>query len=709
VVASGAERYFAIMAVLLAASCGGEPASGLRVVHRFTAVGSPDATRTIPATMERRARARFPARSGSTAFLPTATIADDTRVVLATHPAAIFGWRTTVRPSRNGHVGTTRRLPAELADAGQVVLSVRARAWKPKRGEWRAQPPAIVDVERTPKGALVRVDAKVQPTATVADIQVLANRPPLTEHTEHRTEVVSVPEDGVLDVALGVLDAARLVGPVTFEVSLCDGDACDTAFSETVTPSEPAATGWLPRRIPLGAWEGTRRAFVFRTTDPTGHSLPVWGTPTLLAPGTSPAPTNVLLISIDTLRRDHLDLYGYERETAPFLTTLAARGTVFDGLVAEAATTGPSHMTMFTSLPALVHGLTGGLRSIDVPVTTMAETFLAAGRRTAAFTEDGPLAQHSGFGLGFEVYTENKSATLLHPSGQVDRTFGQVREWLAAHGEEPFFVFAHTFQVHAPYAPPDRYGVFFTEEPSPERAARPARGRKAAVQYDREIRYVDDELRSLVAWMEERQLLGNTLLVIVSDHGEEFYEHGSLGHGTLPWQQVLGVPLVMVGPGVPAGRREPGIVHHVDLMPTILTLAGVGIPAGLHGYDVAFWRPGPHRPAGEPLFSASWMLPRGLEAPAFSVRDGNLKLISHGDARGRHDAVYDLDADADERTPRSDDAEARRLGEALDAWRVRMAAEAEQRRSGAEGEHDATTTADPDREDKLRELGYIDD
>ena len=140
----------------------------------------------------------------------------------------------------------------------------------------------------------------------------------------------------------------------------------------------------------------------------------------------------------------------------------------------------------------------------------------------------------------------------------------------------------------------------------------------------------------------------------------------------------------------------------------ILGLAGVPVPDGLRGYDVAFWRPGPHRPAGEPLFSATWTLPRGFEAPAFSVRRGDLKLMRRQARKGQRDTLYDLGTDPAERSELSDADRSRQLGAALDAWRTAMAAEAERRRAGTERAAEDDAAPDPAREEKLRELGYLD-
>jgi arylsulfatase A-like enzyme len=602
----------------------------------------------------------------------------------------------------------TLTVPGSLGGAPEIVLETQARRVRPGSSGWGLLATSVAPVVRLADARSVRLDAPIDhPAGAELEVQVVAYRPPGTPTTECRTRSLDLPAMGSLDVAFGILEAARGLGAVRFTIDVCDeAERCSTLFDETVDPAADESAAWHERRLALGAHGGGRRSFRFRTTDQAGHSLPVWAHPTLLAPAPTHVP-NLLLVSIDTLRRDHLDLYGYPRETAPSLGRFATRGTVFDGLVAEAGTTDPSHMTMFTSLPALVHGVAGGLTVPRVPLATLAEAFRGAGYRTAAFTEDGPLAHDRGFALGFDAYGENKSASLMNPTGQVDRTFGQVRRWIARHADEPFFVFAHTFQVHAPYSPPGPYRRFFTG-PLKQRRRR-SQGDVPARQYDREIRYVDDELARLIEWLERRGLLARTLIVILSDHGEEFYEHGVLGHAALPWEEILRVPLVMVGPGVPAGRREPALVHHLDLMPTLLALANVPAPGPLYGRNVASWTADAGTARGqEPLFSASWALPRGMVWPALTVRRGDLKLIRHRDARGQHDRVFDLRADPREQHALRDPEIESALAKLLDEWTAAAAEDARRRRaSAATPGAPAAPGFDPEREDKLRSLGYL--
>jgi hypothetical protein len=492
---------------------------------------------------------------------------------------------------------------------------------------------------------------------------------------------------------------------VRFLLEACEGERCKPLLDEALDPGAEGGRAWQERRVDLGAFAGRSPAFRFRTEHPPGggrFSLPVWGDPVVLAPAAAlDARPN-----LDTLRRDHLELYGYPRETAPFLTGLAAEGTVFEGLVAEAATTDPSHMTMFTSLPAPVHGVTRHLEALAVPATTLAEVLRAHGYRTAAITENGPLAHDRGFAIGFDAYRENKSASVILPAGRVADTFRQAREWLDRNGDRPFFLFLHTFQVHAPYAPPEAYRTLFTDDAPPGRSAEQ---RRTIADYDREIRYVDDQLAALVRHADAAGRGRDTIWIVLSDHGEEFWEHGALGHGTLPYEEVLAVPLIVRGPGVAHGARRAGALHHLDLMPTLLELAGAPAPPAAQGASFAAQlrgeAPGPSGPV-RPLVSAAWMLPPPLEPPALAVRVGTDKLMRWKTPLGWEERRFDLAADPDEQRPEAGGSEALAAALAGHADGVRALRAALSGQAGGPGQA-PPVRLDPERERTLRALGYI--
>jgi hypothetical protein len=693
------------LALLLGLAC--QPAEPPRLAVRARLVDPAwrVGAESLPPELLTQDLATFPSQTSAAARLPHATIGDDTRPVLAAFAEAPLAYRAPAALDAEGRLDIALAVPAALGDAGALVLLGQLRA--EGQETWQALPARLVSPEGEGTGRVVRLapGTRLGPPGGAVELIAFAVRPAPPAGTAYTTAPLVIPEHAALELSLGLLPAAASEGPVRFTLEACEVERCVALLDEEVDPADPAARAWSERRLDLAALSGTTRRLVFRSRPAAGSrfSLPVFGDPVLLAPAAPDPRPNLVLVSIDTLRRDHLDLYGYPRETAPFLRAFGAEGVVFDDLVAEAATTDPSHMTMFTSLPAEVHGVRRLLEALDVPVTTLAEGLREAGYRTAAFTEDGPLAHDRGFAIGFDAYRENKSPSVMLPTGRVEDTFGQAREWLARNGDRPFFLFLHTFQVHAPYAPPASYRSLFAE---PEPAALSAEQRRSVADYDREIRYVDDQLARLVRFADGEGRRADTIWIVLSDHGEAFWEHGLLGHATLPYDEVLRVPLVVRGPGVAAGGRRPDPLHHLDVMPTLLELAGVPAPREAMGRSFApllgAGAPAEATLALRPRLSAAWMLPDGVLGPAFALRLGSEKLLLWRDAGGLRAERFELASDPGEQRP---GAASQPLLDRLAAARDGAGAV----RAGLRGGERAAPgiRLDPEREQMLRELGYI--
>lgn len=307
-----------------------------------------------------------------------------------------------------------------------------------------------------------------------------------------------------------------------------------------------------------------------------------------------PAPTRgYILISLDALRPDHLGAYGYDRETSPFLDSLASRGAVFERAVAQYPSTLASHLSIFTGLYPQEHGVYRPESVLAEEIETLPERFQAEGFRTAGFTEGGFMAGGYGFGRGFDTF----AATPYKADTDVEATFARGLRFLEGLGEgERFFLFLHTYSIHDPYTPPERYRrLFWPGEPPPGvfdsigqnlRAANcgeipvtPEIVAYFASQYDGSIRYVDDVLARFWGRLEELGLADVTTLILTSDHGEAFYEHGKLAHVQV-YPEDLMVPLIVVHPDLESGVRVPALVELVDLSPTLYELAGIEQPEG---------------------------------------------------------------------------------------------------------------------------------
>jgi arylsulfatase A-like enzyme len=305
-----------------------------------------------------------------------------------------------------------------------------------------------------------------------------------------------------------------------------------------------------------------------------------------------------ILISIDTLRADHLGLYGYPRPTSPFLDSLARRATVFEEAYSQFPSTLVSHMSMLTGLYPREHGVFPPNSVLSPKVETLAEVFQRNGFRTAGFTEGGYVSGRYGFRRGFDVFVSQERGG--REGRPLEQTFQRGAGFLEGLGpRDRFFLFLHTYAVHAPYDAPQRYQDLFWSGPPPAGAI-PPRGPALArwdlsgerppapvvdrlrAQYDAGIRQTDDVLRGFFREIERLGLTGDVTVVITADHGEEFQEHGRFNHTQL-YRETLRVPLMVIHPDAGAPVRHGGVVQLVDLAPTFYELARVaprGRPSG---------------------------------------------------------------------------------------------------------------------------------
>ena len=352
-----------------------------------------------------------------------------------------------------------------------------------------------------------------------------------------------------------------------------------------------------------------------------------------------PSPTRgYILISLDALRPDHLGSYGYERQTSPFLDSLAARGAVFERAVAHYPATAASHLTMFTGLYPQEHGVYRPERFLDEGIETLPERLQAHGFRTGGFTEGGFMTGAYGFERGFDQFDD----TRYRADTDVERTFEYGLRFLEGLGEDDrFFLFLHTYSTHDPYTPPESYReLFWPGEPPPgafestgpnlravnrgELAVTPEIIDYLASLYDASIRYVDDVLAGFWARVEELGLAEETTLIVTSDHGEAFYEHGKLAHVQV-YPEELMVPLVVVHPGLAAGVRIPALVGLVDLSPTLYQLAEIEPPAVTSGRSLAPYLLAPEIRLGEEAYGEA--LNRCNLRTLFREQDGTVYQV----------------------------------------------------------------------------------
>lgn len=317
----------------------------------------------------------------------------------------------------------------------------------------------------------------------------------------------------------------------------------------------------------------------------------------LACTGSEEPPPHVVLITVDTLRADHLEPYGSSTTRTPNATRLAAEGTLFEDAAAPMPLTRPSHSTLFTSRHPRSHGVTDNHLALPESELTLAEVLRDSGYRTGAFIGSSIVGRHSGVTQGFEH--------LESPDYREEPAAAQVVEravqWLRTlDPEEPFFLWIHVFDPHLSYAPPEYFlpppepgGPSFTEVTwrSLRFLARRHGGEIDRRSFDRiqalyaaEVDSVDAALGLLLLELDERDLADRTLLALTADHGECFENGFFFRHGGCLYDGAVHVPLLFRYPGrLAAGERRAGQVRHQDVAPTLLTLAGIEVPERFEG------------------------------------------------------------------------------------------------------------------------------
>ena len=307
---------------------------------------------------------------------------------------------------------------------------------------------------------------------------------------------------------------------------------------------------------------------------------------------------NVLVISIDTLRADHLSFLGYERKTSPHLDALAARSVVFEDAHSASSWTPPGAASFLTGLHPIRHGMVGGPVRIHEEATTLAQTLSAAGYRTRAVVQNAWFAAEFGWSRGFDEYQHHDfiGNPLCTPEIEAD-----VAAWLAQPSEKPFLLWLNYFAPHCPYDPhepwtarysPREYSKWFKAiefvemERFKGRILLPRDLDRLVALYDGEINFVDRHVGRVLSALDAAGLRERTLVVLVSDHGEEFKDHGSLGHYRTLHTELTHVPFLISLPDQQKALRVTRPVSTVDLVPTLRAVLGLPALEGLDGQSL---------------------------------------------------------------------------------------------------------------------------
>ena len=462
---------------------------------------------------------------------------------------------------------------------------------------------------------------------------------------------VKIPSNPWLELAVGTIED----GPVTFKVAVGAAPNETNLLRRTVTTPRR----WESVRLDMSAYAGLRVTLSLELEADDPGRLGYWGTPVVRRSGSvartveraparreladrgSKVPQGVIIFLADALRRDHLDPYGYERPTAPVLASLVEDGALFTDNISQATWTKVSVPSILSSLYPSTNGIVGFNDRLSSQATTLAEAFREAGYATFHMASVIFSGRLSNLHQGVEVLHEQSSVSDLDHSGsKTARTYvDRILEWLEDHDDVPFFAFIHVFDPHTPFEPYRPYGTMwadasakdahqarldsleeFHEEPKPlpDQDELEDAGidpdvfvAHEADWYDGSIRGMDVEIGRLLEGLETHGLGDKTLLAFISDHGEELLDHGKHFHGNNTYGEMLNVPLILWWPGViPAGTVVDSTVQSIDLMPTLLELAGVAIPELVQGQSLVPWFARPEEPA-----TLGW-----VQRPAFSER-----------------------------------------------------------------------------------------
>jgi len=574
-------------------------------------------------------------------------------------------------------------------------------------------------------------------------------------------EVIKVklrlPQRPLLDLGIGTIEG----GPVTFRVGVSRGRAAQEVLVErTLTTPQR----WEEAPVDLARFAGEEVTLSLALASERPGALGFWGAPAIRSLGAMPKPATtmrtsgqppqgVILIWSDTTRRDHLSAYGYERDTTPVLKRMAAEGALFKDCLGQATWTKVATPSLLTSLYPLSHGVHDFSDRIPSSAVTLAEVFHDAGYATLSMSSILFTGRFTNLHQGFEQVHEDGSLPDKESSKTARVYVDRLLPWLVAHREVPFFVFLHVSDPHDPFRPYPPYDTLWADpakREEHERQQKEARKvisapllklfgmpnreemKKAGIDpdayiahdldwYDGSIRGMDVEIGRLLEGLKGLGLDQKTLVVYTGDHGEEFLDHGRTFHGQTTYGELNEVPLILWGAGsVPKGTVVPETVETVDVMPTILELSRLPLPAGVQGQsllpllgareaaDVAHaanaWR---ERPAltEKAVTTEPVGAPPPQDTESYSIVSDGFKLI-HNTKRPLGGAEFELYDHVHDRLDKTDVASQHpdivaRLSKQIEAWRAR--AEAERLKPDAA----ASEKMSPEQLDRLRALGYI--
>lgn len=451
---------------------------------------------------------------------------------------------------------------------------------------------------------------------------------------------------------------------------------------------------------------------------------------------------NIILLTVESLRADHIGCYGYERDTTPHLDALAMEGVLFERAHSVTSWTLASHASIFTGLYPSAHRTIGPKDKLGDAYVTLAEELSKCGYQTAGVVSGTYLQQYYNLHQGFEYYDTDPVRAPNTPAEE-DVTNKQMQEamfkFLREHRDtkRPFFLFGYYWDPHHLYIPPAPFDEMFVPPGAKEpktiqfhplfqlgKHLTEANLAHVVAQYDGEIRCTDEYLGRLFALLRELDLWENTAIIVTADHGEEFYDHGRNSHKNNLYQESIHVPLVIKPPGKAEPRRDSRLVNLIDLYPTVLDFAGCKASQPHSGHSLLDGTPDADRPVFFEL-KTIWTFNRKSTGEEWqevqlwtAVRQGDYKLIHINDISkpgtvlsgvagsagpGERWELYDLAADPAEKSPLGVEHEeiVGRLQAEMERWSADMKSMSKLWQAGGQAQ------LSEEEESRLRGLGYL--
>jgi arylsulfatase A-like enzyme/lipopolysaccharide biosynthesis regulator YciM len=365
-------------------------------------------------------------------------------------------------------------------------------------------------------------------------------------------------------------------------------------------------------------------------------------------------PGPIILISVDTLRADHLPAYGYRNVTTPAIDSLARDGIVFERAYGHAVQTLPAHVALLSGRLPFDTGVRDDTAPLKASERLLSQMLRDRGYATGGIVSSGLLRREMGLAQGFDFFDDPstssespraKSNSDEMPAAATELTVGELRRdgaeseaiaerWLNTVGSTRLFLFLHLHEPHAPHMPPERFGTL--------------------APYDGSIAYADEILGRFLRFLKTNQLYDQSTIVLVSDHGEGLGDHGEQEHGLFVYDEAIHVPLIVKqAGGADAGRRVPDLVQQADIVPTVLDLVKAPVPGNLRGRSLKALADGTaKRPAGQTVYAeATYGQNRFGWSPLESLTDGRYQYI-----RAPQEELYDLERDPRQRENIAGDA-----------------------------------------------------